>query len=459
MLSSLTGMSANQSYPAAAAAQSGFTPYSPVQSEQSNLFNFGLLAFVAMYLSTLLWYVAGDARPPPMGNDRNFYRMALVMSAGVIVGLALLRDPKLWPQAFPAPLLMLLFYGLLAMISSSFIPEYAFYSLWKSTEIVIVVLAAGAVLSYSNSRAQARNAYCAIVFLFTALTVLFAIEAPLMPDRALSPARGILSVQLRGALPVTPENALAFLSAVSGFAAFARLFRPAHWFKRALQVLFLVLAVVVLILAQSRTSFIGFCLAVLAYLWFDRRFPLLAVSAGLVLIAGVYASFFDIFSQYLLRGQDPTLVTSLSGRTPGWSQAWQEFQSAPLLGHGYAAYARATILGLGGPTSMHGALFEVMVGTGGLGLFAWGGAIIWTMLRLYLLPASGAHWFQTSIGRSMRAEMIGVAMLILLRGSTSSGLAENEDNLILFLSLLIYTETMRRITRQESASIQANARA
>jgi O-antigen ligase len=447
MLPSLTGTSTNQSYPAAAAAQSGFAAHSPVQSKQSNLLNFGLLALVAMYLSTLLWSIAGDARPPPMGNDRNFYRMALVMSAGIVASFALLRNPKLWPQAFPAPLLMLLFYGLLAMISSSFIPEYAFYSLWKSLEIVVVVLAAAAILSHGSSREGTLAPYHAILVLFALLVVAFAVEALLLPAQALHPSRGFLRIQLRGALPVTAENAVAFLSAVVAFAGFVRLIRSPSWWQKVLYALLFAVASVVLVLAQSRTSLIGFCLAVPVYLWFDRRFALLAGLAGLVLIAGLYASFFDVFSQYLLRGQDAELVTSLSGRTSGWEQAWREFQDAPVLGHGYAAYARAHILGLGGATSMHGAVFEVMVGTGGLGLLLWGGGIIWTLIRLYRLPASGDRWFQTPTGRSVQAEMLGLAVLILLRATTSSGLAENDDNLILFLSLLAYTELTRRFSR------------
>jgi O-antigen ligase len=437
------GVSANRSYFPAA----GFGPvayYSQAQTERPSLLNFGLVALVAMYLSTLLWAVASDAPPPPMGNNRNVYRMALVMFAGVVAGFVLLRNPKLWPRAFPAPLLMLLCYAVLAMISSSFIPEYAFYSLWKSLEIVVVVLATAAILSYPNSRERTLVAYHAIVALFALLTMAFAVEALVVPAQALRPSRGSLGIQLRGVLPIAAENAVAFLSAVVAFAGFVRFIRSPRWWQKSLYALLFAVALVVLVLAQSRTSLIGFCLAVPVYLWFDRRFALLAGLACVILLAGVYASFFDIFSQYLLRGQDAELVTSFSGRTSGWEQAWREFQDAPILGHGYAAYARANVLGLGGFTSMHGALFEVMIGTGALGLLLWGGGIIWTLVRLYRLPASGDEWFQTPTGRSVQAEMLGLAVLILLRAGTSSGLAENEDNLILFLSLLAYTELMRR---------------
>lgn len=109
------------------------------------------------------------------------------------------------------------------------------------------------------------------------------------------------------------------------------------------------------------------------------------------------------------------------------------------------AYARAYILGEGGASSLHGALFEVIVGTGMLGFIPWAGAIVWTSIRLHGLRASGHPRFDDPIGRSIQAEMLGVAALITVRASTSSGLALHQDNFMLFLTLLAYTETMRRL--------------
>src|SRR5947209_6870976 len=110
-----------------------------------------------------------------------------------------------------------------------------------------------------------------------------------------------------------------------------------------------------------------------------------------------------------MRGRDGELVTTLSGRTGAWRAALQAFQEAPIAGHGFAAFARARILGTAGASSLHGAVFDVMVGTGLLGLIPWAGAILWTFLRLSKLCFSRHPWFRTPVGRSMHAEMLGVA--------------------------------------------------
>jgi O-antigen ligase len=419
--------------------------------------NLALFLWIAMFVSMLIWAVASDDPPPPMGNNRNYLRMALVLLSGTLAAYVLLRDPKNWRRAFPGPLLLLLFYGVLAMVSSSFVPEYAYYALWKSMEIVIVVLVVAAILSYPMEIGQIRIPYQLFVGINTLLVLAFAVEALLMPDRALHPARGYLGFQMMGVVPVVQENALAFMSAVTAFAMLCNVCRPGTWIRRSMCAAMGAIALVVLTLAQSRTSFIGFLLASFVYLLFDRRFGLLAGLVLAVLIGGFSASLFEVASQYLLRGQDAELVTSLSGRTQGWEGSWIAFQEAPFFGHGFAAYARAEILGVEGHTSLHGAIFEVMVGTGGVGVLAWAGAIFWTFARLYFLPRYSAEWFAIPVNRSIRAEMIAIALMILVRASTSSGLAEHEDNFMLFLSVLVYVVSLERALRSGQIEGRKNA--
>ena len=64
-----------------------------------------------------------------------------------------------------------------------------------------------------------------------------------------------------------------------------------------------------------------------------------------------------------------------------------------------------------------------------------------------MLSLSGQPWFRSGIGRSIHAEMLGVMMLILVRASTSSGLAMHEDNFMLFLAVLAYATTIQRAAR------------
>jgi hypothetical protein len=129
-------------------------------------------------------------------------------------------------QAFPAPLLLLLFYALVAMVSSLYVPAYAFYSMWKGFEILVDVLVIAAILSYSQPQDRARAAYRLLPFLYGILVVVFLVEALMMPSVALTPTRGYISIYMHGVVPVMAENALAFLSAITAFAIICRLYRP-----------------------------------------------------------------------------------------------------------------------------------------------------------------------------------------------------------------------------------------
>ena len=413
----------------------------------SNRLNLGLAAWIAMFFSILIW-TQSDLRPGELGDTKNYYRIILVLFAAGASVWTLLRNGNRLQEAFPAPLLLLLIYAVIAMVSSSYVPTHAFYAMWKGFEVLVDILVLAAILSYSDSQDSARMAYRLLPILNGVLVVVYLVEAVMMPSLALTPTRGYISIYMMGVLPVMTQNALAFLSAITAFAIICRLHRSGGLAVKGFYLLILCLALLTLVFAQSRTSIIALGLALIVYLLYDRRFVSLAVLVGGCLVAAIYTQASDVSLQYLLRGQDAALITTLSGRTEGWEAAWQSFQESPIVGQGFAAFARANILGTTGMSSLHGAIFDVMVGTGLLGLIPWAGAIVWTFLRLLRLTSSGHPWFRSAIGRSIQAEMLGVAILIVVRASTSSGLALHQDNFMLFLTVLAYTSSMRRAARR-----------
>jgi O-antigen ligase len=428
----------------------------------TNRLNLGMIAWIAMFFSILIWKQS-NLPNGELGDSTNYTRIVSVLFAAGTSIWVLLHNAARLRYAFSGPLLLLLFYSLVAMVSSTYVPAYAFYSMWKGFEVLVDVLVMAAILSYPAALGSARTAYRVLPFLNGILIVVFLIEAVTMPSLALSPTRGYISVYMSGVIPNMSQNALAFLSAVTAFALICRLYRPARLIVKLFYLSMLCLALMALIFAQSRTSVIALALALLVFLIFDRRFLSLALLAGLCLIAAMYTQATDVSTKYLLRGQDAELVTTLSGRTEGWEAAWESFQESPIVGQGFAAYARAHILGTSGLSSLHGAVFDVLVGTGLLGLLPWIAAIAWTAVRLFGLSWSRHPWFRSAMGRSFQAEMLGVMVLILVRASTSSGLAMHEDNFMLFLAVLAYTTSMyrevRRTSSDESPSLMAGAKA
>jgi O-antigen ligase len=403
------------------------------------------LAWTAMFCSIFIWGL-GDVRSGTLGNTGNWYRIVLVAFAGIAGLYALLRNTKRLTQAFSGPLVLLLLYGLFAVISSAYIPAYAFYSMWKGFEVVIDVIAVAAVLSYAEVQGSARMAYTIVVTLFGTLMAVYWVEALLMPSAAFLPSRGLIPVTMQGVLPVMNGNGFAFLSAVVAFAAWCGLFKVKKLFGRACLLSVFVWAVITLFLAQSRTSLVGLALAICVYLFFDRRWVLLAlIVIGVTLVAAL-TSFTVVAEQYVIRGQSQQLFSSLSGRTQAWEAAWKLFQESPVVGNGFAAAARVEILGTASTaaSTLHGSIFDVMVGVGLLGLIPWVVAIVWTSVRLLSLTGRRARRRNETIDRSAVAEMLGVLALVLVRSSTSSGLAMHDHTFMLFLTVLAFTSAASR---------------
>ena len=76
-------------------------------------------------------------------------------------------------QALPGPLVLLFFYALVAMVSSAYVPAYAFYSMWKGFEVLVDVLVMAAILSYADAARSARTAYRLLPILNGILVVVY----------------------------------------------------------------------------------------------------------------------------------------------------------------------------------------------------------------------------------------------------------------------------------------------
>jgi O-antigen ligase len=408
--------------------------------------NLAHIAWILIFSSILMWGL-GESRAGSLANTGNWYRMFLVPFATFLGFFALFKYGAKLSQAFPLAIVLLLLYGIIAISSSLYVPVHAFYTMWKGIEVVVVVMIAAAILSYSRQFDSALLAYKTIIFMFWALMILFWIEAALIPSKAFLPSRGLLPFTMQGVLPSYNGNSLAFLSAVLVFSSFCAMQRSTAAFKKVFFAILCAWAFTTLLFAQSRTSLFGLLVALVVYMLIDKRYFTMAVMIVIGSIAAVSGQFFDVAEQYVMRGQSEELFTSLSGRTRGWEAAWALFLESPLTGHGFAAAAREEILGYTGASTLHGAVFDVLVGVGIIGLIPWAVSIIWTiwlMTRLWLGSSLIARERQF---RSLHAEMVGIMTLILIRSSTSSGLAMHEHTFMLFLSIVVYAAAATRLSR------------
>jgi len=402
---------------------------------------YALFAWLAMFSNILNWrlrdIVAGA------GFDFwDFYRIGLALLAALIAMSEILKNSEKVTRVISAPLVLLFVYGFVALISSQLVTSgVSFYSMWKAIEVLTVTTAALGLLVNNNTTID--KAYEYIVKILMVMLLAYVVEAIVFPSEAFIKSRGIIPYLMTGVMPIAQQNGLAFYAAVVSLFCVTQLYLKLRTFYKVFLVLMLLVSMGELILSQSRTSFIGLVVAIVVFLYFNKNKMHLILVGVLGFIMLIVMGFSGLLVDFLLRGQEDELVMSLSGRTEGWSKAWELFKESPVIGYGFVAAARTEILGnmhTGGMSTLHGAFFDVIVGVGMAGLIPWLSAIILVSLRM--LKYSRTKLIKTDIlSRQKYASMMALLALLLVRTTTSSGLAIHDHTYMLFLCVLMYSAT------------------
>lgn len=401
------------------------------------------LPWMAMLLSIIIWYQPTAMDASGLGNTSNVYRMFMVIAAGIAAPLLLFRNLQRLRPVLIAPVLLIFIYGTIAFLSSLLVPTNSFYTMWKSLEILVDVLAIAVILSSSaRPHESAILAYRLLIAVSTGILLCVAAGALISPSDAFRGSRGIIPVMLQGWFPIVNPNSLGFISTlvlVRNLSVFGQ--NPSR-LRRLFAICICVIAFATLILAQSRTATVSFILALAVYLFLDRKRMLALALFGTAGLLFAFTSVTELFMGYLQRGQSEELMLSLSGRTHGWSAAWEMFLQSPYIGHGFAAAARTEILGGQTASTLHGALFDVIVGVGLAGLVPWIGAILLMLLSMAKLTLKlQGSWVPKQM-LSIHAELSAITVILLVRASTSSGLAMHDYSLMILLSLAGYAYAM-----------------
>lgn len=411
-----------------------------VQTKPEKITSSTYYAWMAMIFSIVIWYKFGaSSSTGSLGNTSNYYRMALVVIGGILALNLILKNSNGIAKSLSLPLSLLFLYGLTAFFSSLIIPANAFYTMWKSIEILIDVMAMIGIIAATRSVSGPLSAYQCLMF-YNALMLLFVIGGALIsPGEALRPSRGVVPFFLQGYIPLLNPNTIGFMSVQLVIHSFAVYFRTQNRTHKNLAAVTFVICLITLILAQSRTSTAGLILGLIVYLYLDRRrgLAIAVISIGAVIM--LFTSGADVVTQYLQRGQSVELMTSLSGRTQGWSAAWELFKQSPWFGHGFAAAARTEILGAHGASTLHGALFDIIVGVGLAGLVPWSIAVLYFIKKMATLTIKSKHWIQDAFTRSIHAEMCAITIVLLIRAGTSSGVSMHDHAFMLLLCLIGYS--------------------
>lgn len=391
-----------------------------------------------MFCSILNWRLRDAMAGQSIGDIFDISRIILTLTSFAMAFIVLFINIKNMRRAFSLPIFFLFMYGIVAMLSSVLVDEAAsFYALWKAIELIVMLFVMLATMSTPDPHGSIVKAYELVVCAIKILILVYIVQAIIWPNEAFSISRGVLPMMMHGVRPVVSENGLTFYSAVVILSCFAAMHAVSRPLIKVSNFFTMSAATVTLILAQSRTSIVGLFVALLVFIFLKKKKSIIFVFTILVL-GLVLIELSSIILEFLRRGQDKNLLYSLSGRTIAWSMGWELFKESPIFGHGFVAGARAKVLG-GGMSTMHGAVFDVLVGMGLLGLFTWGSAIIlscFSSLRLWML----SYGEFSNSSRVRHAEMLSLFALILIRTTTNSGLAMHDHVFMLFLCFMGYAQ-------------------
>jgi O-antigen ligase len=339
-------------------------------------------------------------------------------------------------RGLPAGLAM---YGLISLVSTLW-SVYPLWTLYKSVEYMIDLALLAAILTAVREPDDLKALFDLTWLLFGLFIIAVWLGVIIRPDLALVRGIGLIGVQVQGVFPAASANGVGDLSGVLLVIACTRLLVREH--QRAFYWLVLATALPTVILAQSRSPATGALLGLLAVFLLNRRFGLLtilgAVSIVLFAMTGAGAVVYEAF----LRGQNPALFASLSGRVGWWQAAWEVFRHHPLLGlggHAGARFAVLAALGVSDSSSIHNAWLEILLGVGVIGLLPFLATFFGTWFNLLR-----GYWVGALSGtaRELRAECVGIFVMLCFRSIFSVEFIWHPP--IPFFLVLGYAELLRR---------------
>jgi O-antigen ligase len=409
------------------------------------------LAWVLMLCGPALWSSHERAVVGVGSLDRAAVIQILSVSISGVIALSVLGSRQTYGSSIPLAVGYMLLYVFAAIASSAYsmLPMLCIYkALILFVDALLVLAAIRTVRDSEKARLLVDVGY----FILAAFVGGAAIGALADPASAFKSIGGIFGVILQGTMPYMNANELGFISAVTFCVGIRRTFEKSSVRLRLLWASMAVMALIVLVLSQSRTAVIGVSVALSVLGSGDRRFrpmlvmPVLGVAILISheFIAGHSFRLEDTFLEYMKRGQSDESFETMSGRTTSWRRGWDMFLDSPLVGHGYEVGVRyvGAAFGIGTGSHMHNAHMQVLVNTGILGYLAWAGmvlAVVWPLQRANRIKVPGSR----AESRRFNLELVAVATLLLVKTMASSTLVFHSNSLVILMGMMVYNGVSR----------------
>jgi O-antigen ligase len=368
------------------------------------------------------------------------YRVGLMGTVALALLIRLCTRRTAWAKSLFQGLIGLLAWYAFISVASSLWSVYAGWTLYKSVEYLVDVALIAAIVGSMRTMQEFKALFDWNWLLAGMLLVTVYFWVLIRPDLAVIPGIGLIRFQIEGVLPAVSADGVGGIGGIMGIVAFTRLLFPTP--HRRFYALLLVVAIVTMILAQGRGAISGFLLALAVVLLTTRRASLVTLCALAVPAVLALTGFSSVFTEFFLRGQNPEMFASLSGRVNWWEVGWDLFKQHPVLGFGAYAGSRFAVLAVIGATtvsSIHNTWLEVLLGTGIMGALPVLAAVLGTWI---VLLHNRPHGPIDPAGRALQAEALGILASISANSIFSPELVWHPP--LTFLLILGYAERLRR---------------
>lgn len=384
------------------------------------------------FIATFLGGTALEASGGIAGTER-ILRLLVIIIMLFIALRSIATKPHSFRNAGPSAKIMLLF-GLVAMASSLYSFD-AIITLWKSIELLTVILAgfaiAGRIKSIDDIQAALNILMLIMLFLITSA----GLGALLTPHDAFVKLQLSSSIVLRGTSPTINPNTLTQFAALLAVMLFTSRLNKVSEYKNISTLVLIGISIIIMLLGHSRTSIFSGILAVMMVLYFSRQRILLIIASGVGAI-GFLAT--DFLLQYISRGQSTELFTSMSGRTNFWTEVWGYVVESPYIGYGYYAAQRELFY----TSSVDNSYLEVLLGLGFIGLFVF---VLHVVINSIMISQ---YIFKRNIPILQKIIGIQLATLyisLLVRSFTGPTFQILHPNLIMYMLLCVSIPALIRL--------------
>lgn len=365
------------------------------------------------------------------------YRILMLAIAGLLLLVSIIQQPSSIIYLFKGELGLYAAFAIFAIFSFVY-SSHPSFTAWKGIEIFFLAFYIAIITSMKNAQEYMKQTYLLTIKLLSIVLILTWIYAILFPSLGFVKHSSTLGFMMGGLLN---SNALGSVSAMVGIHSFAKITKKSSF--SIVNVLFFLLSVVTIILAYSRTSLVGFFIALTIMCFIGRKTKLSIMLSIMLLVIVFSGSITENIGSYLSRGQSSGALKSMSGRALAWNKAIEYWKKSPYVGHGHMSAGRYDVLN-DSSSHLHGSPIEILVGLGALGLLIWFLFILITGLKLFnITNIISKNYIYNKIDPAYD-ELLAVYVFLIIRSLTSSILAMHSMELMLFSCLIGFTMISRK---------------